>query len=44
MARRLRLSLRTRSQGDHMLDVVFTFTTLLFFALTWAYGRGCERI
>jgi hypothetical protein len=27
-----------------MLDLVFVFVTLLFFALSWLYVRACERV
>ena len=27
-----------------MADIVFVLVTLAFFAVTWAFVRGCERI
>jgi len=27
-----------------MLDVVFVLTTLLFFAVSWAFVKGCEKL
>ena len=27
-----------------MMDVVFVLTTLVFFAVSWAFVKGCERL
>jgi len=27
-----------------MLDLVFVLTTLAFFALSWLYVQGCDRL
>jgi len=27
-----------------MLDILFVLITLLFFAVSWAYVRGCDRL
>jgi len=27
-----------------MLDLVFVLITLLFFALSWAFVKGCEKL
>jgi hypothetical protein len=29
---------------DRMSDVIFVGVTVGFFALAWAYVRGCERV
>jgi hypothetical protein len=31
-------------QGEEMLDVILVLVTVAFFALMYAYGRGCERL
>jgi len=27
-----------------MIDLVYVLATLAFFAVAWAYARGCERL
>jgi len=27
-----------------MLDVIFIFTTILFFFTAWAFAKGCDRL
>jgi hypothetical protein len=33
-----------RQEAVAMLDVLFVALTVAFFAVAWAYVRGCERI
>jgi hypothetical protein len=34
----------TASKETTMLDLLFVTVTVGFFALAWAYVRGCERV
>jgi hypothetical protein len=29
---------------NDMMDVAFVLTTVVFFALSWAFVKGCERL
>src|SRR5216117_1938658 len=31
-------------KGTQMSDLIFIAVTLVFFAIAWAYTRGCERL
>jgi hypothetical protein len=32
------------TKENNMMDVAFVLTTLAFFALSWAFVKGCERL
>ncbi len=32
------------SEGGNMADVVFVTVVVVFFAVSWAYVRACERL
>ena len=34
----------TSIEEDTMLDLLFVFMTILFFAVSWAFVKGCEKL
>lgn len=40
----LALLQRTAEEATQMADLVFMAVTVAFFAIAWAYVRGCDRL